>query len=69
MPIPDEGLPQVDEIVDEEVGALEASAQDEADEDDLDSETADIDNNDDIVEIEEEADRDTASFGYGDPAD
>lgn len=69
MPIPEEGLPQIDELVDDEDNSVEASAPDESDDDELEFETADVDNNDEIVEIEEDGDRDTASFGYGDPAD
>jgi hypothetical protein len=67
MPIPDERLPQVDELIDEESAAQEPVA--EGQEDELEFETADVDANDDLNEIEEPADRDTASFGFGDPAD
>jgi hypothetical protein len=72
MPIPDERLPQIDELVEEESNQLESAAPEpiaEAEEDELEFETADVDATDDLIENDEAGDRDTASFGYGDPAD
>lgn len=66
MPIPDERLPQLD---DEE--AVESAAPELLDEEDeLEFESAEADTADDeIIENDEAEEPDTASFGFGDPAD
>ena len=72
MPIPDERLPQADELIDEESTSMDSAAQEpmaEAEEDELEFETADVDSNEDFVENDDAVERDTASFGFGDPAD
>ena len=67
MPIPDERLPDLDEVDDDAVTASPRS--DLLDEDDeLEFESADADEaGDEMLEPDEAGD--TASFGYGDPAD
>lgn len=73
MPIPDARLPQVDALIDDESNALESAAQEpnaDAEDEDIEFETADADGTDDLIEDDEIGDpRDTASFGFGDPAD
>ena len=66
MPIPDERLPQLD---DEE--AVEPAAPEMLDEEDeLEFESAEADTVDDeIIENDSAEEPDTASFGFGDPAD
>jgi len=72
MPIPDDRLPQLD---DEE--AVESAALPEMldEEDELEFESAEVDTtetdtaDDEIIESDEAAEPDTASFGFGDPAD
>ena len=70
MPIPDERLPEGDEMIDEDT--MESAAQQpigESEEDELAFETADADSNDELIENDDAVERDTASFGFGDPAD
>ncbi len=70
MPIPDERFPQADELIDEE--SMDSGTQEpmvDAEEDELEFETADVDTNDELVENDDAVERDTASFGFGDPAD
>jgi hypothetical protein len=73
MPIPDERLPQADELIDEESISMDSASQEpisDGEEDELEFETADTDANEELIEEEEDAvERDTASFGFGDPAD
>jgi hypothetical protein len=67
MPIPDERLPQLD---DEE--AVESAARPEMldEEDELEFESAEADTADDeVIQDDEAGEPDTASFGFGDPAD
>lgn len=67
MPIPEDRLPQLD---DEE--AVDSAALPEMldDEDELEFESAEADTADDeIIQNEETEGPDTASFGFGDPAD
>ena len=67
MPIPDERLPDLD---DAEVDALDSNPEMLDDQDELEFETADADSVDDEDEIlEPDEEEDTASFGYGDPAE
>lgn len=69
MPIPDERLPEFDETDDD---AVDSAARPEMldEEDDLEFESADADNADDaILDPDETRERDTAGFGFGDPAD
>ena len=70
MPIPDERLPQADELIDEE--SMESAALDpmsDSEEDELEFESADADTTDELLEHDDAVERDTASFGFGDPAD
>lgn len=74
MPIPDERLPQADELIDEESNSMDSPLQEpmgEGQEDELEFETADTDANDELLDEDDEdaVERDTASFGFGDPAD
>ena len=73
MPIPDERLPQADELIDEESNSMDSPLQEpmgEGQEDELEFETADVDANEELIEENDDAvERDTASFGFGDPAD
>lgn len=67
MPIPDERLPDYQD--DDEDAADSASLPETLDEDDeLEFESADADSADDAILEPEEAE-DSASFGFGDPAD
>lgn len=67
MPIPDERLPQLD---DEEAVEPAANPGMLDEEDELEFESAEADTADDeIIERDEAAEPDTASFGFGDPAD
>ena len=69
MPIPEERNPQVDESDEDAVENVERA--DMLDEDDeLEFESSDADNADDVIlEPDEAGEPDTAGFGYGDPAD
>ena len=70
MPIPDERLPEGDEMIDEDT--MVSAAQQpigESEEYELEFETADADSNDELIENDDAVERDTASFGFGDPAD
>jgi hypothetical protein len=72
MPIPDERLPHGDELSDDDSNPLETAAPEplnDREEEELEFETADADTNDDFLDNDEPVDRDTATFGYGDPAD
>jgi hypothetical protein len=72
MPIPDERLPQADELIDESSNSMDSARQQpmvEEDADELEFETADVDTNEELIENDDAVDRDTASFGFGDPAD
>ena len=68
MPIPDERLPQVDESNPDDSNAVlpESIAEDE--ELEFDS-VESVDQDDDFIDNDETAATDTASFGYGDPAE
>ena len=68
MPIPEERLPQVDETDEDAVETSERAEMLDED-DDLEFESADADNADDVILEPDEAEPDTAGFGYGDPAD
>ena len=69
MPIPEERLPQVDETDEDAVETSERAEMLDED-DDLEFESADADNADDLIlEPDEAGEPDTAGFGYGDPAD
>ena len=69
MPIPDERFPQVDESDEDAVESTERAEMLDQ-EDELEFETADADNADDVIlEPDEAGEADTAGFGYGDPAD
>jgi hypothetical protein len=63
MPIPDERLPEFDEI--EEV---EDSSEMLDESDELEFESSDADSADDGI-LEPDEEEDTATFGYGDPAE
>jgi hypothetical protein len=68
MPIPDERFPQVDENDEDAVEIERAEMLDEDDE--LEFESADADNADDVIlEPDEAGEQDTAGFGFGDPAE
>ena len=67
MPIPDERLPQVDEIGDPD-SAQRPDMLDEEDELEFESSDADTADDDDI-DNEETSEPDTVGFGYGDPAE
>jgi hypothetical protein len=70
MPIPDERLPEGDELIDEE--SMDAAGLDpisDSEEDELEFESADVDTTDELLEHDDAVERDTASFGFGDPAD
>lgn len=70
MPIPDERLPQADELIDDD--SMDPAIQDpmvEGEEDELEFESADVDTNEELIENDDAVERDTASFGFGDPAD
>jgi hypothetical protein len=73
MPIPDEPFPQADELIDERSSAMEPGSQEpmvDREEDELEFESADADGNDELIDDDDDAvERDTASFGFGDPAD
>ena len=67
MPIPDERLPEAEELIDEDSeSAMNDPIADT--EEELEFETADVDSDDFIVN-DDAVERDTASFGFGDPAD
>lgn len=69
MPIPDERFPQVEES-DEDAAESTERAEMLDQEDELEFETADADNADDVIlEADEAGEPDTAGFGYGDPAE
>ena len=69
MPIPDERFPQVDESDEDAVESTERAEMLDQ-EDELEFESADADDADDVIlEPDEAAEPDTAGFGYGDPAD
>jgi hypothetical protein len=67
MPIPDDRLPQLD---DEEAveSATPPAMLDEEDELDFESSEADT-VDDEVIQIDEAEEPDTAGFGFGDPAD
>lgn len=65
MPIPDERLPDYDEVDEESVNS---SAEMLDEEDELEFESADADEARDEI-LEPDAYGDTASFGYGDPVE
>ena len=67
MPIPDERLPEFDEVeeVEDSAEMLDESL-DESDE--LEFESSDADSADDGI-LEPDEEEDTATFGYGDPAE
>jgi hypothetical protein len=68
MPIPDERFPPVEESDEDAVETERAEMLDE--DDDLEFESADADNADDVILEPEEANKaDTAGFGFGDPAE
>ena len=68
MPIPDERFPQVGDSDEDAVETERAEMLDEDDE--LEFESSDADNADDVIlEPDEAGEPDTAGFGYGDPAD
>jgi hypothetical protein len=67
MPIPDDRLPQLD---DEEAAESAALPEMLDEEDELEFESAEADSaNDEVIETDETEEPDTASFGFGDPAD
>jgi hypothetical protein len=65
MPIPDERLPEFDEI-----DEVEDSSEmlDESESDELEFESSDADSADDGI-LEPDEEEDAATFGYGDPAE
>jgi len=68
MPIPEERLPQVDESDPDASNAAlpETIARDE----ELEFDSVEtVDQDDDLIDNDETAARDTAGFGYGDPAE
>ena len=68
MTIPDDRIPQVEDSDEEAVGTERAEMLDEDDE--LEFESADADDADDVIlEPDEGGEPDTASFGFGDPAE
>ena len=71
MPIPEERLPDVDETIDTPSSEIEAAGPELlAEEDELELESAEAEEyTDETSDNEEAAERDTASFGFGDPAD
>ena len=69
MPIPEERLPEVDEDFVEQPSS-EPIVDSLADSDELDFESSSADeSDDDDLDSDETSEADTASFGYGDPAD
>jgi len=67
MPIPEDRLPQFD---DEEAAESAAVQEMLDDEDELEFESAESDNADeDVIDFDATEAPDTASFGFGDPAD
>jgi hypothetical protein len=70
MPIPDERFPRDDESDEDAVESTERADMLDQQDDELEFETADADNADDVIlEPDEAGERDTAGFGYGDPAE
>lgn len=73
MPTPDERLPDLDGTYQEESNASESSGLVDslAEEDELEFESAEADtaDDDDVIEIDEPSDPDTAGFGFGEPAE
>ena len=67
MPIPDDRLPEFDEA-DDDVENQSSSADLLDEEDELEFESADADENTDAI-LEPDESEDTASFGYGEPAE
>ena len=68
MPIPDERIPQVDETDEDALETERAELLDEDDE--LEFESADADDADDVIlEPDDVRAPDGAGFGYGDPAE